>query len=55
MLALISQREAFSIDEFATNEQLNTTSQGLTCFSSLVAGSTYMAAQSQRLRFLPFR
>lgn len=55
MLALISQRHAFSLQDFAANEKQHGVKGSLTCFSSFVAGSTNMAAGTQRVRFLPFR
>ena len=55
MLALISRRHAFSLEDFAVNEQEHGNINGLTCLSSLVAGSTLMGASTQRVRFLPFR
>ena len=55
MLALISHRDAFTLEDFAASEQQHSDNSSLTCFSSLVAGSTYMAASTQRVRFLPFR
>ena len=55
MLSLISQRHAFSLETFAATEQQRGKDSGLTCFSTLVAGSAYLDAPHQRLRFLPFR
>lgn len=55
MLSLISQRHAFSLETFAAMEQQRSTDSGLTCFTTLVAGSAHLDASRQRLRFLPFR
>ena len=55
LLALISNRTAFAVDALVQRELDSGNDSGLSCFSTLVAGSNGLGAAEQRLEASSFR